>query len=67
MGISYEPNSAFRLIGQTVIVKTLNGNSIEGKLLSINPNSIVVKRDSDNLIIANASVDSVFGSNEGPS
>ena len=56
---------AYEFIGQIIIVKTLNGSSIKGRLLSINPNSIVVKRDSDNLVIANMAIDSILGSNGG--
>jgi len=65
MGLLYKLESASRLIGKTIIVKKLNGNSIEGLLLSINTNSIVVKRDSNNLIIAKISIDSILRSNEG--
>ncbi len=54
------------LIGENIIVTTLNGNSVKGKLISINLNSIVVKIDLMNFIIANVTIDSISQINEGP-
>lgn len=62
MDVIHKPYSASRLIGQNIIVKTLDGDSIFGMLLSINPNSIVVKKDNTNLIIANVAIDSIHQS-----
>ncbi len=53
------PDEVIDLIGQKVTVSTRNGNSIEGTLIGVKPNSISVKVDNETRVIANRIINSI--------